>query len=436
MQHRRNINEWVSDLAAKALAITCAFNLNGVANMAFDVGQSVSFVMLTTSLILIILRGKAAWSTPMVLLVAAIMSYLLLATIFYDPFATIYPPTKFYQAYGGGILILWAVAAYTASLASGLQLGTWLAFLRNVFLISAASVWASPVLYQYYVNLPLSSEQRMGGFFGNPNEAAMASLLAFALLLTVPFRRRLIQFSLLFMAAGAVILTFSKTGISALLIILAWHTVHRAKGIRLALTLAGTLFAVIAIQDINSVLEAVVENPVLEFDASQKRRILAVGDILSGRINKETSTGRTYLWGLVLERAWERFPLGDGLGSAHHIIGGIFENGVWMGAHNTFLMLFSEAGPLPAGLLIAAIILLAIGAKRNGGGKVELFCLFLLVIDMIATHGALATRYHNLMLGMVLGLVANRGLMVGSSVVRAPGDTFPQCVNMAVGQVK
>ena len=399
-----------ADLAARSLAAACALNLNGVVSMAFDLGQVASILIFVTSLYLILKRGQAAWSTPLTLLFLAMVSYLTLASIFFDPLQTVYEPEKFYQAYGASILIIWAMAGYTASLDPGLQLDNYLRFLRNIFLLAAASVWASPILYQYYVNLPFSAQQRMGGFFGNPNEAAMASLIAVALVLGIPFRSRLLQIPLLLMVIGAVALTFSKTAMSCLVLILAWHVFQRAKGVILFLLPAAAVLAIVTIQDVD-VPTMIAENSWIELDQSQRNRILAVGKILGGEIDENTSTGRTYLWGLVLERAWDRFPLGSGIGSGHNVIGGVVENDAWQGAHNSFIMMLGESGPLPVALLAASIIALFLAVIRNPIGQAGLSCLFILVIDMMATHGALATRYHNLMLAVVLGLVAHRRLV-------------------------
>jgi O-Antigen ligase len=408
-----------SDLAARALAAACVLNLNGVFTMAFDLGQAASIVMLFTSILLIFKCGRAPISAPMLLLTTAMGSYLLLATFFFDPLEAVFEPGKFYQAYFGGILIIWAIAGYVASLPPGPRLGQFLRFVRNAFLVSAASVWASPLLYQYYVNLPLSAEQRMGGFFANPNEAAMASLLAIALMLGIPFRLKLLQIPLLLMAAGAVILTFSKTAMSALVLILAWHLLQRARGAMLILLPVAAFFAVVAIQDLDEVLTAIVENPVIELSDAQKSRILAVSKILSGEINESTSTGRTYLWGLVFEKAWDRFPLGSGLGSAHNIVGGVLQNDTWQGAHNTLIMMMGESGPLPPALLLAAMAALFVAILRSSVGLMEMPCLFVLMADLMATHTALSTRYHNLMLAVMLGLIANRGVIAAGRALRA-----------------
>jgi hypothetical protein len=417
---RERSADWMTDTAARGLAAACALNLNGVFSMAFDLGQAVSLVMLVTSLFLILRHGPAAWSTPLVLFFLAIVSYLMLATIFFDPFEAVDEPRKFYQAYGGALLIVWGISGYVASLQPGFGLGKFLRFVRNIFLISSASVWASPILYSYYVNLPLSAQQRMGGFFANPNEAAIASLLAVVLTLGMPFRLRLLQLPLVLMAAGAVVLTFSKTAMSCLVVVLAWHLFQRARSAMLFIAPVAVSLAVIAVQDIDHILLAITENEIVELGQVQKDRILAVGKILGGEIDEQTTTGRTYLWRLVAEKAWDHFPFGSGIGSAHNIVGGVLENDVWQGAHNTFIMMLGESGPLPPLLLVTSILALFLGVKRSAAGSFEWPCLLILAVDMMATHTALSTRYHNLALAMLLGLVANASLATVSRLRRVP----------------
>lgn len=408
----------VVDLSARILAAMCALNINGMANMMLDKGNMVSILMLVTSLILIIKRGNAARSRPLVLLISAIASYLFLATAFYDPLMSVDEPMKFYRAYGSAILIIWGIAAYTASIRKTSLCQGWLSFLRNLFLVSAGSIWISPVLYEYYVNTPNSFELRMGGFFGNPNEAAIASLFAVALLFAVPFRRRVLQLSLLTMAAGAVVMTFSKTGISALVVLLAWHAFLKLKGLFVVLIPVVAVLAIITLQNINYVLEVVVENPYFELELSQQHRILAVGKILTGTFSAETTTNRVYVWGLALDDIWENFPLASGLGSAHSIIGGFWANDHWVGVHNSFLMLLYEAGFIPLGLLIASLIMLASAAFRSGARLIH-YSLFILVADMLASHGVLAVRFENLMLAVIMGMVASRA----SSTTMSPHPT-------------
>lgn len=398
--------DWRIDWAAKALVIACVLNLNGVGVMMFGAGQTVSVLMLITASILVLSVGRFAWFAPFTLLVFTIVSYLILGTVFHDPSLTLESPSLYYRPYIGSILIIWGLAGYVASLPPGPRLIGFLQFIRNVLLVAAASVWASPILYQFYINLPFSSLQRMGGFFGNPNEAAFVSCLAVAVTLALPFQNRTVQIALLFMASAAVFLTFSKTGMTAVVVILTWHFLRAAKGLGIFLVLLGSITAIIIIQDFRSLLLYATEIPALDLDLHQKSRVMAVADILSGQIDEKSSTGRTYLWEIAALRGWQTFPVGSGLGSGHFIIGGILEHDVWQGTHNTPLMLWSEAGALPLVFLVLAFLIAIYYALCRAYGSIELSCLLILILNMSTTHSALAARYHNVMLAIVFGLLA------------------------------
>lgn len=374
--------------------------------MMFDLEQAVSIVIFGIALILITGTHRYAWSLSFNLLIAAIVTYLAFGWIFYDPTTAIVPASRYIQSYLNSIIIILAVAGYVASMPPGPRLLGFLTFLRNVFLTAAASVWASPILYQYYVNLPFSAGQRMGGFFANPNGAATASLLAVALTLALPFRSRLVQLAAVSMAGAAVCLTFSKSGISLLIAILTWHMLRSAKGLWRMLLPIGALIAIIVIQDPAGTLQTIAESSALDLSNTQKNRIAAVGRILELQIDEKTSTGRTFIWRVAIDRAWDNFPLGNGLGSGHQLVGGIFELGVWQGTHNTFLMVWYESGVLPVLLLVGAMGSAVILSVRYARGQIELTCLFLLVATMNTGHTFLAVRPQNIVLAVIFGLLA------------------------------
>lgn len=411
----------VDDLFARVLTVACVLNLNGVAVMMFDIGQVVSLLMLATAIVLVVRCGRAVASPAFGLLVATILTYLALGTLFFDPMLSEFEPLKYVLTYGGTILIVWGLGGYVAKLVvRGAALG-YMAFLRNTFLLSAASVPVSPILYSYYVNLPPSAASRLGGFFGNPNEAAMAAAIALALTLAVPFRRAALQVAACALATGAVLLTFSKAGMSCAVLIWAWYLslILKRSLVIFIPAVAAMLFWVV--MDLESVVQAIVSSPLLELDSSQQGRLLQLADILKGRIDDRTSTGRTLMWSMVLERSWENFPVGAGIGSAHHIIGGVLEGDVWLGVHNTFLMLLGEAGPLPLLLFLAAIWRLAYSLVRYKVMQAAQFLMVVQILDMMATHGYLGVRFQNIVLALLLGLTATAALR----------STLPRTTNLA-----
>jgi hypothetical protein len=393
------------DLAAKVIVVICALNLNGVFSMALGIEQAASLVMLAACLLLILRRGRTTGHLSFLLFVASISGYLLLGGLSTGHASTPYPPEKYYASYGATIVLTWAIVGYISSLDS-VERREFLIFTRNTLIVAAVSVWVSPILYQFYVNLPLSSEQRAGGFFANPNEAGAVAVFALVLTLALPFRRLPLQIATLLMATGSVFLTLSKTGMSLLVILFVWHLVRNLKGPAIAVALICAAAVVATIQDPRVVLETIADQQYVEFDSYQRGRILAVADILGGQINETTTTRRTILWSIATERASQQILLGDGLGTAHYMVGGLFENGEWMGAHNTVLMLWNESGPVPAILFVAAMAAAVAGCIKYRLCAVELTCLGVLAADLMGTHSALVTRYDNLMLAIVLGLVA------------------------------
>jgi O-antigen ligase len=396
--------DWTSDMAAKALVLVCAWNLNGVFWLTFDMDQAVSSLMLVASAYLVFRCGKLALP-PLMLLLAALSSYLLLATVFIDPLIYQNQQGALFISYSGTVLLIWGMTGYVANLSQEHRV-QFLRFVRNILVISAASVWLSPILYQYYTNLPLSASKRMGGFFVNPNEAAYVSLLALAFTLYVPYPRSVMNISAALLAASAVVLTLSKTGMSVLVGVTALYFMRRARGWGIFLLVLATLTVLTLTQDLRWLPTAIVEQPFVEFSSFEKERILAVADILQGQINDETSTGRTFLWTLAFDRAWSNFPLGSGLGTGHYLTGGLFENDVWQGAHNVFLMMWVESGPLPPLLLFAAFATIALRLFRDRALPLELMCVLILGAQMLAGHTAFSTRYHNLILAVMLGLQA------------------------------
>lgn len=413
--------DWLADLLARALAVVCALNVNGVVSMMADIGQVVSIPLLVFSLVLIAKTGRYANSTALLLLFAAIVSYLVLATLLYRPDLPVRPLDRYYRTYISSLALIWAVCGYVGSLPPGPRLRSFLAFVRNCFVVSAIAVLGSSLIYPYFVHLPPSAMHRMGGFFGNPNEAAAASLYAIALLLAVPFRNILLQWLAVAVAALATLLTFSKAGIITLVLLCIWHLLRLARGSYLAVTAIVSTVLMLMVVDLHAVAISVIESPVLQLDLVQRERLTEAANILSGQVDAESSTGRTKLWLLTLSNAWADFPLGSGIGSAHNIVDGVFENGAWMGSHNTVLMILGEAGLLPALLAVAALVLIAYHAVFRALGDLERYAFFVLFVELMVNHTTLGSRYANLILGIILGLVASRNRLPWPRRRHSPG---------------
>ena len=400
----------VADLAARAVVVVAAFNLNGLLDMAVGasqipgLGQGVSIVMLAGSAILVWKYGLLTWFLPFTLLMGAIAAYLVFGTVISEPMFSAGANTDYYRTYGGSMLLIWAVAGYTMKLGEGPDLVSYLQFVRNCFLVAAGSILASPILYDYvYARVPPSYYERMGGFFENPNEAGFVACLALVLVLAVPFRRGVYQWLMVLATLVAVALPLSKGAITAAILLLGYNLVRRIGPKLAGVLLVGVLVVSPFLKDAGEQIESLAESA--ELSAGQRERILSIGQILRGKLDSDVSTGRTEMWQIGVERAWDRLPFGSGLGSFHHMRGGIAEGEVWMGAHNTFLMFWGEGGvPAVALLLVGMLATVGYGFVFSRGA-IEVPAMIVLVADMMGTHGALGLRYHNFALGLVLGLL-------------------------------
>lgn len=411
----------LDDLAVRTIVLICGLNLNGAMAMLTGVGQTFSWALLGAAIFLITRNAAKAITSQGFLFVVLIGAYLAPGMLFYTPDRSFVSPFSLSITYLNSALIILAVVSYATGISNERQIHRYMSFVRTVFVISALSTLFSPVLYSFYLHVPPSGRERMGGLFGNPNEAAIAGVLAVAFLFAYPVRQLAIQSSLMVLCAISVVLTFSKTGITTL--ILVGITIALLKGrLWMAMTIGLiTIGTIIAQIDLREATLASVEWLELNLTSSQLSRILAIIDIFGGQIDAATTTNRTYIWQLVLSDTIERFPQSGGLGSAHFYYGGRLEGNVWQGAHNTFLMLFAEAGPIAPLLLGYLLITLAVRLWKAGPGhRGLLIALVVLTFEMSAAHNALATRYSNVALASLIGVA--HALVV----VRRQGGISPQ----------
>jgi len=405
-----NVVEWIKidDLFARLLTVICVMNLNGVVNLLTGRGQTFSILMLACCAYLLLRFFKRIWSPSALLVSLSIFSYLALAWVYYSPITSTVDPLRLTNSYFNSVIVLMALIVYCSGLRGKRRLN-FSRFLRDVCIISAVATMASPFLYRFYVNLPPSFEQRMGGLFANPNEAATMGVLALALLQVFPHKRRSIQLCLILLIGASIIVTLSKTGMAAAVIVLTLTTFAIVKGVGKVALLSAVAAAVFVIQDLDKLIVRAVDMLGADLSASQMDRLFAVVDILSGRIDTYTSTNRSDIWALILSDAWDRFPAGGGLGSAHFYVGGYMDNGVWQGAHNTFLMVLAEAGPIPFALLVMTIGFTAWRVVRFGrAGFPYLVVLIVICIEMLASHNSLVLRQSNIALAFVVGMAASK----------------------------
>jgi hypothetical protein len=270
-------------------------------------------------------------------------------------------------------------------------------FIKPLFfmvLLSTSSIPFSPLLLHVY-KIPPAEIARGFGFFANPNEGGILSVIGLGLLLAtkLPGYQKVLFYMLLFGIISIAAFLTSESKIK-----------FRYSFVIIAAFMVAAYVAPIFYDNLGSV---------------QKRRIDQVLAIATqGEINADTTSSRSELWKIGLDKINDNVLLGNGLGQLHHMQGGISSLGVDQGVHNVFLMLWGEAGLLVligfvffcCAYLFNWFVLIKIMPKPILTiTMVSFICLFM---DMMSAHNVLNLRMHNLFLGLSLGCFAYFNMLV------------------------
>lgn len=188
----------------------------------------------------------------------------------------------------------------------------------------------------------------VGGRFGDaellhPNSLGLVYGLGLLFLLFLPvYPWRLVQYGLTFLLGLALLATFSKTSIAAVVVAIAvaWLVL---RGVRklvfgFAAALGGTVLALLMGNYVLSQLQAYFDNPYLS----------------------STLSGRTVLWHLILKLVTERPVLGFGFGVLKDLVGPYSSSLGWsvtiVQAHNAYFDVLFSSGYL--GLIFFVLLIL------------------------------------------------------------------------------
>ncbi len=328
-------------------------------------------------------------------------------------------------------LLLALVAAHVAR-SSGVAVRGLIGVARIALLISVASIlfgsFDPPTGYG-------SDVFRFDGFFWNPNEAAMASVLLLNFVLYRPWNQRLLNWFAVAVAPAATFLTLSKTGAALLLVSLLLFLWIRRQWVVLAVV---PVAALLVLSSARPILDAYEEQIVEVFitdryrqewqegrqqseqplTGSARDRIDDAVDFFSGEFTTSALGPRGILWSLGIARIRDTFPHGSGFGSFHALEGGVFAaqishpvfgRGQWHGVHNMYLMVAGEAGFVVFALLVFChgwLLARAWLSSRDDGLPFAIIAVTL--IGWSATHNFLGNRYYVVAFAVAVGLLARR----------------------------
>lgn len=405
----------VLDASFTVIATVGLLNLNGAILMAVGVPQMGSPFLLLASLILVFQLGSSRLSITIRLLFLSFLSYLTLAIVFGLAFNPSMSFGRLPLAYSITVLMLWAMVAYIEHAYRTDKITYMLHVVRNLSVIATATVLASPILYSVFRSVPPSADNRFGGFFGNPNEAGIMACVALAFVLAEPYKRKWLQIICLIAIPLAAILTFSKTAWLVLPIIWLLHLLRSSRRNPILLMVMILVLSILSLVSVTDVLDWILSNPFFEVSLAQERRIKQVMFLVVASGEAEnTLTGRDFLWKYGFQQIKQSPLLGHGLGSFHHMVGGLLEEGVWQGVHNVYLMIWGEAGLIPFTLFIIVTLRLAWSVTTAPRHPVSLTLAMILFLNLQVNHNALSTRFFLVLLAVLLGLQSHSQLVTRS----------------------
>ena len=396
------------------LGILCLLNLNDLTRMWIGAERAFSIPILIACFVALagLLRHgpREALGVPGVLILATLLSYAsigMAASIANDTGLQT-RASWYFTRHAKSILVI--VAAAVGGRVLWRQIGGD-RVLRGVLIILTASctlMAASPWLGDLFRNPTPEGAYRYGGAFSDPNHAAIVACLTVAAALALARRghSRVFPYAALVVATLALVGTLSRTALVVLPFALlgVWLANRRAPRKRIA--------GGIAI--IGLVLAAVWTNRNTTWITDRQRgRWYSLFDLVEGgRVEELPLEGRASLWRLAWEAGLESPLLGNGLGSAHHLERGwINSEGILMGAHNQYLILFGEAGVLPALFFVSFLVVTVAAGFRKRAASAALVAVsgwtLVLALFSLTLHGLLTLHACTFIIGLSCAFTAS-----------------------------
>ena len=283
---------------------------------------------------------------------------------------------------------------------------------RDALLFSAVGVIFSPWLQDLYGgNVAFN---RFGGLLSNANEAALMAVVLLNFVLYRPYRRLIPNALAIAAAAAAAAAAISRIGLVLFIFSLVLFLFHRC---RAHLVVIGCLVAV----PLSFVLLSVSFEIFMRSDLAlllnprQSTRVEEIYEFFSGfwaqTDSRATNVGyRDLLWTQAFTVIGGNFPHGTGLGSFHHLEGGVileYANGQrhWQGVHNMYLMIAGEAGVIVFVLLAACYGRLLAKSLFRTADRLPFSILSVILAYWMTSHSGLGLRYGIVALGIAVGVL-------------------------------
>ena len=364
--------------------------------------------------------ARRALGAPGFLIVAALTSYLVIGvSVLLLTGEGLHTPDYTMPVRPGlAILIIAATALGASAMLQRIEVESLLRGVLAVLAAACMTILLTPWLQQYYIisnsHLPTiwasTLEGRLTGFFVNPNYASAIANYAVAIALSLLHRGRYRTLAgpAALLGSVAAFLTFSRTGIVALALVLVFFLGLSMSRLFFRRVFSGWLPAVIVL--ITGAFVLVIINldyhsEYFTLDMAQRKRV-NLGDSVV-----DFSVDRLGLWSIGLSHIAESPFFGRGI-THFHFLEYAFEckMGQACGVHNAYLMLWGEAGILPP-----ALLLLFIGSSlwrwwmlpRSVAANAGASCILVIATWCLTQDDTPYYIGHSFMIGVVCAVMAH-----------------------------
>lgn len=340
------------------MAASVLINFNHLSNLMIGVGWPVSLgVGLCCAVLWLTVRAplRQALGLPGFLALTAIASYLCIGGGI-ALFAGIRMPELYATLPAQAILaiaILTAAALGCSAAVQRIGVNRLLAGVLGIQAATCALILLSPLLVEHFYvlspRLEAIASDRFIGTFVTPNWAGVAAcqavVTAFSLL-DSPYRRRALI--VLALATAAVVSTISRTAIIALALVYLFFLWPSPSIPRLKRACTLGLLGLLGLSAVALLLAGNLQAPTMRQEELVRQKTIAGDPRLQ------------YIWPAAIERISESPFFGHGMSRFHELEGTPPTcAGRPCGAHNSYLMLWGEAGVVPALLLLLFVASLA-----------------------------------------------------------------------------
>jgi len=261
------------------------------------------------------------------------------------------------------------------------------------------------IIYSFITGDVLIEENtdRSSGLIASVNQAGATAVLTqvfmvyYVLSYKLKFLHRFLLLVFYFISIFAALVTFSKAAmLGSLIVFILFIRNIFSRNIYHLKILRQIKIPLILLLFLSSVF--VSNYFISKIDAEQSRRLNLFGEFLSGRIDEETTTHRSEIALMVLDKVKDENYMGTGLDSYHRI------EGFGLGTHNQYLIFLGEIGIF--GLIIFLLYLRKLGLNLYKIKELDIrflglgiFCV--LVITSTVAHTILFTKTYVVMFSLL-----------------------------------